>query len=176
MSSYFLSKLPKIALTLFLFLVIYTELYDIFGKLPTTEMLRAILKNGTEEALEVPTNSGDKKILEWYIDRWLPVVIGSEYWDEKFRHYQLQTDKIKLRNGKQVPLCSVESEAFGLLVWDNCKDKWENIFNLKKQNPGKLRIVSCKLQFESFANCQQLFVLPFPLCILPRCRGPSCRK
>jgi len=115
----------------------YTELWVMQDQqLPTTEDIVNILQSRPAE-LEKPENAKAKQVLIWYIDRWLPIVHGSEYWDEKYRHYQLQTDVIPFRDGVSRELCTVESEAFGLLCYDNCRDKWQNIFDLKKDNEGK---------------------------------------
>ena len=89
------------------------------------------------EVLEEPGNHLCKKILVWYINRWLPIAVGSEYWDVKYRHFKLMTDTIKMRTGEEKVLCTVTSKAFGLMVYDNCRDKWLNIMNLKKANTGK---------------------------------------
>lgn len=97
----------------------------------------------TPEDLEKPENVVSKTIQMWYTDRWLPVVIGTEYWDESKRHYKLPTDtcKISLKDGTEEDkvLCTVTSEGFGLLIYDNCREKWAAIQKLRAQNPGKLQ-------------------------------------
>ena len=42
-----------------------------------------------------------------------------------------------------------EREAFGLMVYENCRDKWEAITKLKAGNKGKYKIVLCKFFFNS---------------------------
>jgi len=113
----------------------YAELWVKQGVLPTTKDILDILQSNQAE-LEKPENENAKKVLLWYLDRWLPIVHGTEYWDDKYRHYKLQTDEIAFRDGVSRELCTVESEAFGLLVYDNCRNKWQNIFDLKKENEG----------------------------------------
>jgi len=77
------------------------------------------------EHCENPENAKDKKILLWHQDCWLPVAVGLEHWDDKNRHCDLPTDKVKLRDGNDWVLCTATSEAFGLMVHDNCHDKRE---------------------------------------------------
>lgn len=126
---------------MFTFLMLQ-ELYEQLQDLPTTEQVLSILAM-TPDQLEQTQTPLAKNILIWYVDRWLPIVIGSEYWDENNRHYKLPTDKCKItmRDGTEEErvLCTISSEAFGLLVYDNCRDKWANIMKLKAQNPGKIQ-------------------------------------
>lgn len=132
-------------------LVIYTELYDTLKPdtpvgqpvLPTCNDILDLLQ-ATPEYLEDPANSRDKKILLWYEDRFLPIAIGLEYWSPKNRHYKLKTDTVTLRNGEEKVLCTIASEAFGLMTYDNCRDKWEEIMKLKAENRGKYKICLCK--------------------------------
>jgi hypothetical protein len=133
----------------------YAELYDMLKTsdleaevLPSADELVEILKHSVEHH-EKPENARDKKILLWYQDRWLPIVMGLEYWDDKNRHYDLPTDKIKMRDGVERDLCTATSEAFGLMVYENCRDKWEAIMKLKAGNKGKYKIVLCKFFFNS---------------------------
>lgn len=114
--------------------------------------------------IEQPENENVKIIQQWYTDRWLPIVIGSEYWDESNRHYKLPTDEcsIKKRDGTEEKkvLCTISSEGFGLLIYDNCRDKWQNIFTLKDKNPGKFH----KICQTSPPNLWNLHVFSLLIC------------
>ena len=143
-------------------LCIYAELFDDLKELgndgpvlPTAQEIVELLQFSVEH-YEKPENAKDKKILLWYQDRWLPIAIGLEYWDDKNRHYDLPTDKVKLRDGKDWVLCTATSEAFGLMVYDNCRDKWEEIFKLKHVNKGKLKSFS---ENSSINSCIDTFPL-----------------
>ena len=140
----------------------YTELFDDLKDpanpdakvLPTCDEILEVLKFSVDH-FENPENKKDKKILLWYMDRWLPIAIGLEYWDDKYRHYCLPTDKLKMRDGVDRLYCTTSSEAFGLMVYDNCRDKWEAIMKLKAGNKGKCKLVLCKfiLQLVYLTNC-----------------------
>jgi len=96
-----------------------------------------ILKE-TTEYFDTKGNESDKQILLWYQDCYLPVVHGLEYWGPKYRHFCFPTDKVPMSHDKKERiLCTVASEAFGLMVYENCRDKWLNIMKLKKVNRGK---------------------------------------
>ena len=138
------------------FYVIYAELFDDLkvGAKPEDEILPTCdeileIKQYSEDHFEDPDNARDKKILLWYEDRWLPIAIGLEYWDDKNRHYDLPTDTLKLRDGTEKVRVTPSSEAFGLMVYDNCRDKWEAIMKLKAGNKGKCKIILCKFPFDS---------------------------
>ncbi len=120
--------------------------------------------------LEKPENATQKAIQLWYTDRWLPIVIGAEYWDESNRHYKLPTDDctIRKRDGTEETkvLCTIGSEGFGLLIYDNCRDKWTNIMKLKAQNPGKCNEICVMLP----SNCPTYI---FILSKIPRSCDPE---
>ena len=87
------------------FYVIYAELFDDLKQgatsddeiQPSCDEILEIMQY-SEEHFEDPDNARDKKILLWYEDRWLPIAIGLEYWDDKNRHYDLPTDTLKMRD------------------------------------------------------------------------------
>lgn len=76
-------------------------------------------------------------LLLWYLDRYLPNLCGLEFWGPQIRPYHLMTDLVNLQgdtSGKKKVLVTVTSEAFALLMYENCREKWINTFQLKKQN------------------------------------------
>lgn len=98
------------------------------GQLPTLEEICNIWNGDPEDA------EYNEKLL-WYADRYLEVVAGREYWNTNIRPYKLLTDTIDVNNkdGVAVPKAT---EAFGLLVYANCRDKWMNIWDFQQNNPG----------------------------------------
>jgi len=53
-----------------------------------------------------------------------------------------------MRDGVDWLLCTATSEAFGLMVHNNCCDKWQASMKLKAENKGKYKIVLCKFSFD----------------------------
>ena len=86
----------------------------------------------SEEHLEKAENVVKKELFIWYFDRWLPVAAGKEWYGDKVRYYQLASSKVKV-GGKGRVIVTVTSEAFGLLMWENCCDKWVKIWKKKKE-------------------------------------------
>ena len=79
----------------------------------------------------------DKQLLLWYFDRWLPAVAGKLYWTQKVRYYRKVTDKMIIGGGGDLKVCvTSSSEGFGLMILDNCRTKWQNIFKLKQTDPN----------------------------------------
>ena len=113
------------------FLAVYaTEWWNKHKNIPSVEDIFSVLKMTTAQ-LELPTNAVHKALLLWYFDRFLPVAAGKDYYGEDIRHYQRITSKMKV-NGAQKVCVTVASEAFGLLVLENCRGKWQNIFYYKE--------------------------------------------
>lgn len=98
------------------------------GKLPSFDTLRNIWKGDVEDA-------ESNEILLWYMDKYMEVVAGRECWNKDIRTTKLVTDKIDV-NGKEKIALTSASEAFGLLVYDNCRDKWQEMWKFYKENPG----------------------------------------
>lgn len=75
------------------------------------------------------------ELLTWYLDSYLPFAVGLEFWGPNIRPFHLLSDKIMVDgdpSGKEKVLVTVTSEAFGQLVYANCRDKWMHEFNYKK--------------------------------------------
>jgi hypothetical protein len=64
------------------------------------------------------------------------VVAGSEWWPNKVRHFEIPTNRVEI-NGKKKPYISVATEAFGVLMMDNCHDKWLHEYAWKKDDPKR---------------------------------------
>jgi len=92
-----------------------------------------------ELELDKPENDHWKQTLLWYFDRWLPVVAGKEFWGEDRRHYKKFDETMNI-NGTQKAPVTVADEAFGLLVLENCREKWVEIFKFKETHPAGSKI------------------------------------
>lgn len=87
--------------------------------------------------MEKPENKEKKDLYLWYFDRYLPIAAGRDYYNKDHRHYKLLTDKTPAC-GKMVPCVSKTSEAFGLVMLDNCRNKWINVFKWKDDKKGAI--------------------------------------
>ena len=96
----------------------------------------------TEEQLE--ESEENKMIFIWYYDVFLPAAVGSNaQYGPRVRYYKEYTAEITLYRTQRVAV-SVKVEAFGLLIYDNCVDKWNYQYTQKEADPnGKIQ-AHCK--------------------------------
>ena len=120
------------------FLFCSAEWWTEHKTIPTVEKILALLNMPTH-MLEKEEHAEDRAILLWYFDRFLPVAAGKEYYGEEIRYYKRPTEKMKV-NGADKVCVTITSEAFGLLVLENCHDKWINIFEFKAKNGSAVDI------------------------------------
>ncbi len=120
---------------------IYTEIWDETQTIPTVEDILAMLTMSPED-LEKDDNKRMKNLCLWYFDRFLPIAAKKEFYGEDVRYYKPYTEKMNV-NGVQKVAVTITCEAFGLVILENCHDKWTNIFELKKKDP-KAKIPSKK--------------------------------
>ena len=128
------------------------EWYEKTKTLPTARDIDQLLKSATS-AWEVGT-PGDgtlekMNLLIWYFDWCLPVVAGNQYWGTNRRFYHYPTGKVKIKDKDRV-LVPVATEAFGLLVLENCREKWINMFQFKEQHGPKATIPTKGKEAEPF--------------------------
>lgn len=80
------------------------------------------------------------EVLLWFVDKFLPLVVGLECWRADLRRDYLLTDKIIFpgdKSKKEKVLVTSSSEAFGVLVHKNCRTKWLNVHAWKKKHGDK---------------------------------------
>ena len=75
-------------------------------------------------------------LLIWYWEEWLPAVAGVEFWGVNTRLEKLPVDKILLGE-KKIVLINGATEGFGLLQYENSRDRWLQTFEWKDHNKGK---------------------------------------
>ncbi len=115
------------------------------GELPTVE-----------EILACATRTVEKEdVFLFYVDKLLPNVVGHHQWGPNTRHYMTISDaKTKDPNPKK--LITVSTEAFTVLVYENCRDKWFNMYQYVKANPDvkkkKWRVTKEEKQDEEVAK------------------------
>lgn len=71
-----------------------------------------------------------KEFAVWHFDQWLPAVAGKGHWGESIRHCQCVDDDILIKNEMKVAV-PISTEAFGMLMLENCRDKWTKHFEFK---------------------------------------------
>lgn len=116
-----------------LFFLAHKEWYTAHnGNIPTVQNILDLW----DQDIEAQTTE-DQQLLLWYFDRWMPAVAGKLYWTQKVRYYKKLTDTMFIGAGGDESVCvSSASEAFGLLILENCSEKWLHTFNLRKGNPS----------------------------------------
>lgn len=80
--------------------------------------------------------SYDRKvsIQKWYLDSYLPTVVGVEWWGLQIRPYKLMTDTTEVKGQGEKVLVTVASEAFGLVLYENCRDRWLAAYKYNKEH------------------------------------------
>ena len=76
-------------------------------------------------------------VLTWYLDVWVPNVCLPIWWGPTIRPYKLMTDLTDVEGVQKVQVTKT-SEAYGLVQFENSRDKWLEIFKWKKGN-GKAK-------------------------------------
>jgi hypothetical protein len=74
-----------------------------------------------------------RRLLTWYANDWLVKCAGYEHYGPTVRPFKLAVSSKKL-DGIRVPIVAMESEAFGRLMFENCRDKWIHIVPEKIKN------------------------------------------
>jgi hypothetical protein len=74
------------------------------------------------------------KLTLWYFNDYMTMIAGTQYWGNDVKTRFLPTDMMDLE-GEQKVIVTITSEAFGILLYENCRDKWIQIFKWKDQNP-----------------------------------------
>lgn len=129
-----------------------TEWFDKHGDLPTLAELESVWElnpPGDQPAADAPAEAkaqyaakqtefeNKKELLTWYLDSYLPFAVGLEFWGPNIRPFKLMTDQKPVSgdpSGKKKVLVTITSEAFGLVIYANCRDKWVADFTLKAGN------------------------------------------
>ena len=129
----------------------FPELLDKLGTLPSTHEIENVwdLPEVTEASSDEDKAKYEAKVdlLTWYLDVFMPKAVGLEFWGDIIRPYKLMTDTELVEgdlSGKKKVLVTVTSEAFGLLVYHNCRDKWIADYKYKKQHGKKVPVPKFK--------------------------------
>ena len=85
-------------------------------------------------------------LLQWYATDFLPMSAGVETWGPVQKCTKLLTDKVMLEDnnsGKAKVLVPVTSEAFGQVMFKNCRKKCLAIWNWRKTHGAKKAVPKC---------------------------------
>lgn len=99
--------------------------------MPTLKEMREVYQLPEETD---PTYDYKKSLLLWYTDHYLPVAAGLEYYGPTIRYYKMAIEATKVE-GVKTHLVTKESEAMGLLMYENCLEKWKEIVDMKSKDP-----------------------------------------
>ena len=83
-------------------------------------------------------------VLTWYLDIWLPMVVGVDFFGPSIRPCALMVDKFKDPNdGNKEKVCvTVTSEAYDLIQLENSRDKWAAVCAYKDEKGWKKTLPS----------------------------------
>ena len=76
------------------------------------------------------------QVLTWYVDEYLPMAAGVQWFGPTIRPYYLPCDTLDIGGGQMKVYVTITSEAFGRLVFENCRDKWVEIFKWRDAQPS----------------------------------------
>ena len=62
------------------------------------------------------------KLTLWYFDDYMTMISGTQYWGNNVKTWFFLTDMMELE-GEQKVIVTITSEAFGILLYKNCRDK-----------------------------------------------------
>jgi hypothetical protein len=74
------------------------------------------------------------KLTLWYFDDYMTMMAGTQYWGNDVKTRYLPTDMMEVEGERKV-IVTITSEAFGFLLYENCRKKWIQIFKWKDENP-----------------------------------------
>ena len=97
------------------------------------------------------------KLFLWCVDKWLPAVAGFDCCGPKIRKFKMPTQNVEVMKGVKKIAVSTDSEAFGLVVLENCRDKWSHIIPKKHEDPDWKPPAYDKEKAETHKWCKTLW-------------------
>jgi len=106
-------------------LSIHTEWYKEHQDIPSLDEVKALYKKD----LLKPNDKGyarQKKLLICYFDNYVAKLVGDDRWGVDKRYYSLPVSNSNEEiYGKERTLVTAQSEAWGWMMLENCRDKWD---------------------------------------------------
>ena len=95
------------------------------------EFERPLTLKDVQEIAIIPPNTGRSreakmKLVTWYADSWLPACAGTEHFSPLVCQFKRATAAAQVPGGHKVALVPIASEAFGLVVIENCEEKFKH--------------------------------------------------
>jgi hypothetical protein len=109
------------------------------GKLPTLDRLEAIISRTLD-----PNNQDDLALMQWWVEDVLPMAAGNQYdWSDEKKYYMTVSEGAPPDAPNQKYVTS-STEAIAVAFIENCRDRWEKVWELKRSNtfPGRTRILA----------------------------------
>ena len=96
-----------------------------------------------KNVFDIPADDGPAKarailILRWYATHWLTACCTIQWFGTTVKPFFLATECPPKKDGSgpsNLPYVTVQSEAFGLTVFENCIRKWPNCYKWKDDHP-----------------------------------------
>ena len=86
----------------------------------------------------------DKDLFAWWWDVYMPKAAGTaKTWNKKVRYFGLLSTHAPPGSPKDV-FITPSTEAFGLLLIMNCRDRWPKLMALKEKNSARITYVKSK--------------------------------
>ena len=105
------------------------------------------------EKLRQATTVEEKEAFLWFIGDFLASVVGTKVWGRK-KYYNRVSEAV-IDKGSQDLVVTVSDEAFAILIYENCIDKWIAKFHMERR--GAKTIATIKSKYTSSVNDQCLY-------------------
>lgn len=124
------------------FLSLPPEFFDLNGWIPTLEEMETAWKlppapTPEDSEAKKAAYARKAKIFMFYVDSFLAQAAGFDDFGPSVRYYKMAVDKIELKEwGMDEMHVAVTSptEAFALLMYNNCEAKWKAVLEWRKNN------------------------------------------
>lgn len=114
---------------------------------PDTDSETKEEKTARESSPEFKEYAEAVELLTWWMDHFMPMAVGLEFWGPNIRCFCLMTEKAIVDgdvSGKEKVLVTATSEAFAYLLYANCRDKWIVDYKYLMKNGRQAKIPQYK--------------------------------
>ena len=111
------------------------------GKLPK----KSIIEKFTRERECNMDDHDEAKVILWWVDKMLPKATANTHHFGPNKRFYAPISRVKTEEKLDLP---PGTEAFAFLMYENCWQRWQYMWQMKKKHPGK-RIITCKSRKEA---------------------------